>query len=125
MRIPSPREDVSDNEEIEDEDTDLEGEMVSIEYTLVKAKAHVRQYQAQREQAKYVISIAEMDITNHLPSLFRRRCLTIDMRHNLAMSNFEGGRLGYTYYKSPLTFLLFGVVDNTTDDKNDKMNAYI
>ena len=47
------------------------------------------------------------------------------MGQNLGLPNFEGEQPGDTYYFSPLTVLLFGIVDNTTDDGYDKMDAYL
>ena len=46
------------------------------------------------------------------------------MGQNLNVPNFEGEQPGGTYYMSPLTVLLFGVVDNATADGRDRMNAY-
>ena len=47
------------------------------------------------------------------------------MGQNLCLPNFEAEQPGDTFYLSPLTVLLFGVVDNATEDGLDRMNAYI
>ena len=47
------------------------------------------------------------------------------MAQNLCLLNFEGEHSIDTYYMSPLTVLLVGVVNNSTDDGQDRMNAYI
>ena len=47
------------------------------------------------------------------------------MGQNLCLPNFEAEQPGDTFYLSPLTVLLFGVVNNATEDKKDRMNAYI
>ena len=115
----------SDENDDANEVNPIEAEIEAVDATLVKAKAHVRNYQIQRQKAKDIISIARLDITYILPSLFRRKVLTIDMGQNLCLPNFEGDQPGDTYYMSPLTVLLFGVVNNATIDGKDRMNAYI
>ena len=51
------------------------------------------------------------------------------MGQNLCLPNFEAEQPGDTFYLSPLTVLLFGVVDNaylaSAADRKDRMNAYI
>ena len=97
----------------------------SVEQKLSIARLHVLQYQAQRNLVNCVISTAKSDIENNVPSIFRRKVITIDMGQNLGLPNFEGEQPGDTYYFSPLTVLLFGIVDNATDDGFDRMDAYI
>ena len=46
------------------------------------------------------------------------------MGQNLSLPNLEGEQPGNTYYFSPLTAYLFGVVDNATDDGDDRMRCY-
>ena len=124
--------DISDDEsergddDIDRDEGELERSLSDYEKTLIAAKAHVKSYQVQREESKRIISLARLDITtNNLHSLFRRRVLTIDMGQNLNVPNFEGEQPGDTYYMSPLTVLLFGVVQNATEDGGpDTMNAY-
>ena len=41
------------------------------------------------------------------------------------LPNFERDQPGDTYQISPLTILLFGIVDNATEDGFVRMNAYI
>jgi hypothetical protein len=69
--------------------------------------------------------LAQLDVSNHLPSLFQRKVLTIDTGQNLCLPNFEGDQPGDTYYMSPLTVYLFGVVDNSPQNGGDQMNAFI
>ena len=110
-----------------DEDM-LVRQMNNAQLVLQKAKAHVKKYQVQRRHATHVKDLAKLDITNHLPSLFRRRVLTIDMGQNLSVPNFEGEQPGDTYYLSPLTVYLFGVVEAEFDSEkglHDQMNAYL
>ena len=47
------------------------------------------------------------------------------MGQNLCLPNFEAEQPGDTFYLSPLTVLLFGVVNNASEDGMDRMNAYI
>ena len=47
------------------------------------------------------------------------------MGQNLCLPNFEAEQPGDTYYLSPLTVLLFGVVEKAMADGFDRMNAYI
>ena len=47
------------------------------------------------------------------------------MGQNLNLPSFEGEQPGDTFYLSPLTVLLFGVVDNATESEKYHMNAYI
>ena len=106
-------------------EAEMEAEIERIDAAIVKAKEHVRQYTVQRCKCKHLIALSQLDISNHLPSLFRQKVLTIDMGQNLCLPNFEAEQPGDTYYFSPLTILLFGVVDNATEDGKDRMNAYI
>ena len=47
------------------------------------------------------------------------------MGQNPGLPNFEGEQPGDTYYFSPLTVLLFGIVDNATEDGIERMDAYV
>ena len=107
------------------DDADIENETDTVEVTLAKAKSHVKMYQIQRNWTEKVISIACLDITYHINYIFRRKVLTIDTGQNLCLPNFEGKNPGDMYYTSPLTVLLFGVVNNSTSDVQDRTNAYI
>ena len=82
-------------------------------------------YQIHSNWAIKVIYIARLDITYHIPSLFCCKVLTIDMDQKLCLPNFEGKQPGDTYYMSPLTVLLFSVVNNSTGDAQDRINAYL
>ena len=82
-------------------------------------------FQIHRNWARKVISIVRLDITYHLPSIFRRKILIIDMGKNLCLPNFEGEQPDDTYYMSPLTVIIFDVVNNSEDYGKDRMNAYI
>ena len=114
---------LSDDEDLGEEE--LEREVDRMAETLRKARDHVSAYQIQRNHSRQLIKLARLDITHLLPSLLRRKVLTIDMGQNLCLPNFEGDQPGDTFYLSPLTVLLFGVVDNATEDGFDRMNAYI
>ena len=121
---------MSEAEESKDEnenknEAEFERMVTTMQGKMIEAKAHVRAYQVQREESKKIISLARSDISNLLPSIFRNRVLTIDMGQNLNLPNFEGEQPGDTFYLSPLTVLLFGVVDNATESKKDHMKAYI
>ena len=107
------------------DDVDIENEIDTVEVILAKAKSHVQMYQIQSNWAIKVVSIARLDITYHLPYLFSRKVLTIYTGQNLFLPNFEGKHPGDTYCMSPLTVLLFGVVNNSTENGQDRMNAYI
>ena len=58
---------------------DIENNIDTVEVILVNAKSHVQMYQIQRNWARKVIFITRLDIIYHLPSLFCRKVLTIDM----------------------------------------------
>ena len=79
-----------------EDDVDTENEIDTVEAILAKAKSHVKMYQIQRNWARKAISIARLDITYHLLSLFSRKVLTIDMGKNLCLPNFEGEQPGDT-----------------------------
>ena len=89
-----------------------------------KVKEHVTQYQTQRKWSKHKIKCAKLNLIRCVPRLFRRKVLTIDMRQDLGIPNFEVGQLGDFYYYSPLTCYLFGVVDNSSE-KLAIINAYV
>ena len=84
-------------EDARDDEADLEGVIESMAETIETARQHVRDYQIQREQGKFLISLAKADIADKLPSLFRRKVLTIDMGQNLYLPNFEGDQPGDTF----------------------------
>ena len=94
-------------------DVGIKNKIDTVEVILDKAKSHVQMCQIQRNWSRKVISIARLDITYRLPYLFRRKSLTIDMGQNLCLLNFEGKNPDDTYNMSPLTVLLFGVVNNS------------
>ena len=104
---------------------DIENEIDTVKVIITKAKSHVQIYQIHRNLARNLISIAQFDITYHVPSLFCQKALTIDMGQTFSLTNFEGKQSGNTYYMSPLIVLLFGVVNNSIDDVQYRMNAYI
>ena len=125
MDISDSDSEMEDRNDIEERERQLEYQITAMQASLEKAREHVRAYQVQRDESKCIMSLAKLDIANLLPSLCRRRVLTIDMGQNLNLPNFEGEQPGDTYYMSPLTVLLFGVVENATEDGYDRMNAYI
>lgn len=125
MDISDSDSEMEDRNDIEERERQLEYQITAMQASLEKAREHVRAYQVQRDESKCIVSLAKLDIANLLPSLCRRRVLTIDMGQNLNLPNFEGEQPGDTYYMSPLTVLLFGVVENATEDGYDRMNAYI
>ena len=86
---------------------DIENEIDTVKLIIAKAKSHVQIYQIQRNLARNLISIAQLDITYHIPSLFCQKALTIDMGQTFSLTNFEGKQSGNTYYMSPLIVLLF------------------
>ena len=118
--VPNEDDDDEDNEDDDDDNDNNEGEgennlaevIQDVQTILAKAKKHVKQYQTQRNQANHQLSLAKSQIKNKVPSAFRHRVLTIDMGQNLSLPNFEGDQPGDTYYFSPLTVYLFGVVEN-------------
>ena len=112
--------------EIEDEDDknlnhlceqEIKAEIERTDGAVVEmAQEHVCLYQIQRP---HLILCARLDITPHLPSLFRWKVvLTIDMGQNLCLSNLEAQQPGdmYYYFSPPTILLLFGVVNNATDE---------
>eukprot|EP00957_Ditylum_brightwellii_P134810 10278462-Ditylum_brightwellii.AAC.1 len=106
-------------------EAEFERILTTMQDKMIEAKAHIHAYQVQQEESKQIISLACRDISNNLPSLFCNRVLTINMGQNLNLPNFKGEQPGDTFYLSPLTVLLFGVVDNATENGNGHMNAYI
>ena len=115
----------SEDDSAGEDDVDIENEIDAVEVILAKAKFHVKMYQIQRNWARNVTSISILYINYHTPSLFLRKVLKIDLGQNLCLPKFEGKHPGDMYYTSPLTVLLFGVVNNSTSDVQDRTNAYI
>ena len=107
------------------DDVGIENEIDMVEVIIAKAKSHVKIYHIRRNWAIKVISIARLDIIYHIPSLFCHNLLTIYMGQNLCLPNFEGKQPVDTYYMSPLTVLLLGVENNSSDYGQDSMNACI
>lgn len=105
----------------DESDNELETENENYQEKIWEAKKHVMQYQAQRRLSKHYIHLSRLDFSNNIPTCFRRNVLTIDMGQNLGLPNLEAEQCGDTYYFSPLTCYLFGVVDNSTPQAT--MNA--
>ena len=93
--------------------------------TIKKENVYVWHYQIQRNSTKKYISITRLDNTYYPLSLYLQKILTIEMGHSLSLPNFKGEQPGDTYYMNSLSAPLFGVDNNTTQDKKDKINAYI
>ena len=108
-----------------EDDADIENEIDMVEVILAKAKSHVQMYQIQTNRERKVISFARLYITYHITYLFCYKLLTIYMVQNLCLLNFEGEQPGDMYYTSPLTALIIGVINNSTDYGQDRTNAYI
>ena len=68
---------------------DIENEIDTVEVIIANAKSHVQMYHLQRNWERKVTPIERLDITYHIPSLFRRKLLAIDMGQNLCLPNFE------------------------------------
>jgi len=65
-----------------------------------------------------------------IPPVFKHKVITIDMGQNLQLPNFPAEQPGDTYYLSPLTIYLVGIVDNASfDEKSGKfleqMGAFV
>ena len=109
-----------------EQEEDLENTIMYTREVIARAEEHVRAYQIQKKMKQDIIVSAMNEITQNLPSLYRKRVFTIDMGQNLGIPNFEGEQPGDTFYLTPLTVLLFGVVDNTTQVAGkEHMNAYV
>ena len=104
---------------------DIENEIDTVEVIIANGKSHVQMYHLQRNWERKVTPIERLDITYHIPSLFRRKLLAIDIGQNLCLPNFEVKQPGDMYCTSTLNVLLFGVVNSSTDDGQDSTNAYI
>ena len=87
------------------------------------AHSHILQYQSQRKLVNSIITITKTDVKNNLPLQFCRKVIIIYMGQKLGSPNFEGEKSDDTYYSLPLTILLFGIVDNATQDGLDRRNA--
>ena len=109
----------------------LEGEIVTAQSILDKAKDHVKQYKHQRILCNQIIDNARNDVlSNVIPPAFKRKVITIDMGQNLQLPNFPAEQPGDAYYLSPLTIYLVGIVDNASfDEKSGKfleqMGAFV
>ena len=71
-----------------EDDVDIKNEIDMVEVILAKSKSHVRMYQIQRNWRIKFISIVCLYITYHLPSLFPRKWLTIEMGKKLCLPKF-------------------------------------
>ena len=108
-----------------DDNTELVSTIANVERQFSIARTHVMKYQAQRALVKHVIALAKSDVQNNLPLQFCCQVITIDMGQNLGLPNFEAEQPGDTYYFLPFTVLLFGIVDNATEDGSARMDAYV
>jgi hypothetical protein len=115
----------SADENDNNQNMDLERELELTTEVLTKAKLHVKSYVIQRDYKKTIVANARNDITYQLSSVFRRKVFTIDMGQNLSLPSFESEQPGDTYYLTPLTVLLFGIVDNAPMDGKERMDAFI
>ena len=95
--------DENENENENEDEDELVRNISATESLLLRAKKHVKEYRIQKKHAALYISLAKLDILYLLPSLFRRKVLTIDMGQNLALPNFEGEQPG----KPSIIFCIF------------------
>ena len=86
-----------------------------------KAKLHVTMHTVQREEAKKLIGEAEADHEEKKPLCESTVGLTMDMSQNGTVPLLSGDQCGDFYYMSPLTQLIFGIVNNA----QRFMNTYI
>jgi len=111
-----------ESDEDNDEDSNFEDLEVALEkLAIIKdhASHHVKMHIAQRE---FVNSfIAKATETLNLPLEERILALTQDMAQNGALPTLRGEQPGDSYYFSPMTQFIHGIVDNATQ----KMNSYI
>ena len=94
-----PNEDENENDENRDPNSNLVSKIENASDILIRAKKHVKEYRIQKQTAASFISLAKLDILYHLPSLLRRKVLTIDMGQNLCLPNFEGEQPGKHYIR--------------------------
>ena len=128
----TPSSDLETENEENDEENNTEGIPVRAEVTesqaetVLKMNEHVVAYQMQRKYVDSLIKQSRDDAANNVPSDERHRVLTIDMGQNLSLPNLSGNQPGDTYYMSPLSCYVTGIVDNgVAPDEKESMNCYL
>jgi hypothetical protein len=106
-------------ENAEDQATQDIDDMLQSEKLVTDAAIHVDFAQRQREL--YRLKRAEAMATKDLPPSERVLTFVADFAQNMGIPNFAGEQPGATYYYSPLTAHIFGIVDASID----KLSAYI
>ena len=113
--------DSSSESEIESDDEEVANLNLRYEELLFKMRDHSKQWQTQREYVKMRRDQGKEDFFNKVLWPLRRDILVADYAQNLDLPHFGGEQPGDTYYYSPLTINVFGVVDYSVE----VMDAYI
>ena len=119
---------VQSNENSEQEQIEQEMELTLQKKDRVREEmaSHIQQYTTQRDYANKRMEEARVDAIGEPDPKKRRICLTIDMGQNMGLTNPSAEQPGDTYYFSPLTIFVFGVVDNSRiKEGRDTMKAYV
>jgi hypothetical protein len=86
------------------------------ENLLLDASQHVRRARAQRNLLHQKQDKSTKDRINNIHHSDRHYCLIADYSQNLNLPHFGSTQPGETYFYSPLTIYLFGVVDTSNND---------
>lgn len=92
-------------------------ETIQWESILVEASKHVSRARAQRSLVNRKIEEARQHQIDNKVHEERTHTLIADYAQNLMLPHFGSTQPGETYYYTPLTLYLFGVVDTSDNDK--------
>jgi hypothetical protein len=86
------------------------------ESILLNAALHVQRARAQRKLLHNKQDKAINDRLNDVQHSNRQYCLIADYSQNLSLPHFRSSQPGETYFYTPLTLYLFGVVDTSNNN---------
>ena len=104
----------------EDESSDDEEERAE---KIRAACLHVNQAADQRKLANEKIAAAEADEIANKQHSKRTRCIVMDYSQNAGLPQFGDSQAGPTYYYSPITINIFGIID--TSMKGGRPNIFV
>ena len=83
------------------------------EEDLLRSAQHITQARAQRLYANEMVRLAKLDKTQNLPFYCSRFVFTFDYAQNLSLPHYGEEQPGDTYYFTPLSMHVFGLVNHS------------
>ena len=88
---------------------------INEEEIIVKMGAHVEAFRAQRKYTKKKALESKLDLESNITWPDKRYCVCGDYSQNLDLPHFGGEQPGDTYYFSPYSISIFGLVNHANE----------